>query len=428
MLTALKTRDYRLLWSGQAISHFGDQFHLIALPWLVLTLTHDPLQLGIVLALAGIPRAALMLLGGAFADRHSPRTIMLVSDVVRFALVGVLGVAVLTGSVRLWMVYVLAVGFGVVSGFFMPAAEAALPRLLPKDELEGGNALMMGVDQLASFVGPSAAGTLIAAFGASASGAAGLVGVGVALLVDSVSFLVSAATLVLIRALPALGAGSDRHPLAAVVDGLRFAMSRPGFRWMLGMVAGANMALVGPLTVGVPVLAQTRFVEGVAAYGMILAAYGIGNLLGMIGAGTLPRLSSGAFSVAVVSLFIGFGIVIASLAVIKSAWLAAALMVVLGLGNGYIAVTLISTLQRVTPPEMLGRVMSLMMLGMIGLVPLSQAVTGAALKLGPAPVFGAAGLGIALLGVGAAIRHRSWSIDAFEGAAAPAVPAASEAA
>ena len=67
MLSTLKTRDYRLLWIGQGISHLGDQFHLIALPWLVLTLTHDPFQLGLVLALAGIPRAAVMLIGGAFA-------------------------------------------------------------------------------------------------------------------------------------------------------------------------------------------------------------------------------------------------------------------------------------------------------------------------------------------------------------------------
>ncbi len=167
MFAALKTRDYRLLWVGQSISHLGDQFHLIALPWLVLTLTHDPLQLGFVLALAGIPRASLMLIGGAFADRHSPRTIMLVSDVLRFVLTGALAFIVLTGTVQIWMVYALALAFGVVSGFFMPAAEASLPRLLQSDELEGGNALMMGADQLAQFVGPALAGTLIALFGAS---------------------------------------------------------------------------------------------------------------------------------------------------------------------------------------------------------------------------------------------------------------------
>ena len=171
MFAPLKTRDYRLLWIGQGISHLGDQFHLIALPWLVLSLTHDPFQLGLVLALAGIPRAAVMLFGGAFADRHSPRLIMLVSDALRFVIAGALAVSILTGSVQLWMVYVLALSFGVVSGFFMPAAEASLPRLLKDEQLEGGNALMMGVAQLMSFVGPALAGTVIAVFGATQAGA-----------------------------------------------------------------------------------------------------------------------------------------------------------------------------------------------------------------------------------------------------------------
>ena len=98
MFSALSTRDYRLLWIGQGISHLGDQFHLIALPWLVLTLTHDPFQLGLVLALAGVPRAAVMLLGGAFADRHSPRLIMLISDLLRLVITAALAASILTGT------------------------------------------------------------------------------------------------------------------------------------------------------------------------------------------------------------------------------------------------------------------------------------------------------------------------------------------
>ena len=149
IFSAFRTRDYRLLFSGQAISHFGDQFHMIALPWLVLTLTHgDALQLGLVLAVAGVPRALLMLVGGAWADRHSPRAIMLVSDILRFVLTAALATAILTGTAQLWMVYVLAFSFGVVSGFFMPAAESAVPRVLESDQLESGNSMMMGADQL----------------------------------------------------------------------------------------------------------------------------------------------------------------------------------------------------------------------------------------------------------------------------------------
>jgi MFS family permease len=410
MFSVLKTREYRLLWIGQGISHLGDQFHLIALPWLVLSLTHDPLQLGIVLALAGVPRAALMLLGGAFADRHSPRTIMLVSDTLRFLLVGAMAAAVLTGSVRVWMVYVLAVGFGTVSGFFMPAAEAALPRLLETDQLEGGNALMMGASQLATFAGPAAAGTLIAVLGGSSSaGAAGLAGIGVALAVDAVSFAVSAGSLLLMRPLAALGGGAESHPFAAVIEGLRFSVANTGFRWMLGMIAFANLMIAGPLAVGIPVLAQTRFAEGAAAFGFIISAYGIGNLVGMVGAGSLPRASSRAFTLLVVGLFACFGAVIVSLGFVTSTWLAVAMMVVLGLGNGYIAVTAISTLQRMTPKAM------------IGLAPLSQAAAGAAIKLGPSVLFGFAGGGLLVLAAYAALRHREWGLDAMEAQSAAAV-------
>jgi MFS family permease len=427
MLSALKGREYRLLWIGQAVSHLGDQFHLIALPWLVLTLTHDPFQLGLVLALAGIPRAAVMLIGGAFADRHSPRVIMLVSDALRFVIAGALAVSILTGSVQLWMVYALAAGFGVVSGFFMPAAEASLPRLLEDKQLEAGNALMMGADQLMSFVGPALAGVVIALFGAShvAGATAGsLTGVGVAFGVDALSFAVSAAMLALMHALPALAAGDGAHPLAAVAAGLRFTFRRPVFLWMLGLIAGVNLLLIGPLMVGIPVLAQTRFTQGAAAFGMLMAAFGLGSLAGMIAAGTLPRPSSRSFSALIVVLFVGFGLVIGALAFITSAWVGAALLALLGVGDGYVAVTLMTTVQRVTPPAMLGRVMSLLMLAMLGVQPISTAVSGAVIGLGADVLFAGCGAGVLAIAFVAWAFRRSWSLQALEAGG----PAAAESA
>ena len=418
MFAVLKTRDYRLLWIGQSISHLGDQFELIALPWLVLSLTHDPLQLGFVLALAGIPRALLMLIGGAFADRHSPRTIMLVSDALRCALAGLFAVTVLTGTVQVWMVYALALAFGVVSGLFMPAAEASLPRLLRGDELEGGNALMMGADQLASFVGPALAGTLIALFGVSSAAgqqSASLTGVGVAFAVDALSFAVSAATLVLIGSLPALGAGDGRHPLAAIAEGLRFTMSRPAFRWLLALIAAVNLLLVGPLFVGIPVLTQAQFAQGAAAFGFLVSAYGIGNLCGMIVAGSAPRPSSRAFTSVVLALFAGFGLVIAALAFLTSVWVGVVLLAALGVGNGYVAVVMMTLVQRMTPAAMLGRVMSLVMLAMLGVTPLSQALSGVIVKLGPAVLFVGCGAGMLVVTAVAALCRRSWSLDALVG-------------
>src|SRR5258707_9061731 len=82
----LSVRNFRLLWIGEGISLLGDQFYMIALPWLVLQLTGSPLALGTVMALAGIPRALFMLVGGAFVDRFSPHAVMLASNFARLVL------------------------------------------------------------------------------------------------------------------------------------------------------------------------------------------------------------------------------------------------------------------------------------------------------------------------------------------------------
>lgn len=417
MLSVLKNRDYRLLFTGQGISYLGDQFHLIALPWLVLTLTHDPLQLGLVLAVAGIPRAALMLVGGAFADRHSPRTIMLVSDALRFAVTAALAAAILTGTARVWMLYVLALTFGVVSGFFMPAAESAVPRLLEDGELESGNGLIMGASQLASFVGPAAAGLLIAAFGASAqaSGSAGevasLLGIGAAFVVDACSFLVSAVALARMRRLPALNPDAATHPLADVAAGVRYAWSSRPIKWMVVLMAIANFLITGPLLVGVPVLAATRLAGGAAALGVILSAAGLGSLGGMVIAATTKRPSDGLFAWLVAALMAGFGVAVGALGFVTATWIAASLMLVTGLGNGYIAVVAVTAVQRMTDEAFLGRVMSLIMLAAVGLIPVSQALAGAIIKLSPDALFVGAGLGFGVVALLAVSKRSMWAIE-----------------
>src|SRR5579872_1128215 len=100
--TLFQTHDFRLLWIGQGTSLLGDQFFMIAMPWLVLKLTGDPVSLGIVMALMGIPRAVFMLVGGVITDRFSSRQIMILSDLIRLVLIALLTVIVLLGQVQLW--------------------------------------------------------------------------------------------------------------------------------------------------------------------------------------------------------------------------------------------------------------------------------------------------------------------------------------
>ena len=407
MLSALRDRDYRLLWLGQAISFLGDQFHLVALPWLVLTLTGDPLQIGLALAAASIPRAVFMLVGGAWADRHSPRLIMLASDLVRFVVAGLLATAILTGNAEMWMVYVLAIVFGTVSGFFQPAANATIPRILDDENLESGNSLFQIADQGAAFLGPAAAGVLIAVFGQSLVGgeaAASLAGIGVAFAVDALSFGVSALCLVFMRPLEAAETGEDQHPVQAIKQGLVWVWNEAEIRWMLIIIALANALVSGPLLVGLPVLANERLGQGAAAFGIILSVFAAGNLVGMVVAGSIPRLSGRAFVAAAVGLIGGFGVAIGALAFVTATWEALPLMALVGVANGYMAVTFITQLQRVTPETMLGRVMGLFMLSMYGLMPISQIAAGVVVSNSLNLLF--IGAGTALLGVAALAATR----------------------
>lgn len=134
----------------------------------------------------------------------------------------------------------------------------------------------------------------------------------------------------------------------------------------------------------------------------------------MVVAGTARRPSSYLFSGLIIGLFAGFGVVIALLAAVTSVWVGVVLLMVLGVGDGYVAVTMMSVVQRVTPKAMLGRVMSLVMLAMLGLMPVSTALAGAIIKLGPTALFAGAGAGLLLVTAVAAAGRRGWSLDALE--------------
>ncbi len=379
MARVMSLRDFRLLFAGSATSLLGDQFVLIATPWLVLRLTGDPLVLGIILALEGIPRAVFMLLGGAVTDRVSPRLVMLISDLIRLVLTGLMAYAVFLGRVEIWMLYAFALGFGLVAGFAIPAQTSIVPMLVQREDLQAGNSLMMGVTQLLGFVGPTIAGILIGGYAKS------LVGIGLAFAIDAISFAVSAACLWLIssvrRPQPGQGAGQAESVWGSIMTGLRYLWANAGLRLMVLVMAAVNFLLMGPLMVGIPVLADQRLPEGALAYGLLMSAYAGGSLSGYLLAGALPHPNGAAMSRYLVLLLVGFGAVIGSLGLIRSTWVDFGLLLLLGLANGYFAITLISWLQAHTPKDMLGRIMSIMMFSGTGLAPVSQAIAGVVSKL-----------------------------------------------
>lgn len=402
MARVMSLRDFRLLIAGAATSLLGDQFALIATPWLVLTLTNDPLALGTVLALEGIPRALFMAFGGAITDRLSPRRMMLIANVTRFFLTAIMAALVLGGVAQLWMVYLYGLLFGTVAGFSIPAETSIVPTLVDEQDLQAGNSIMMGIAQLAGFAGPTIAGITIGRFAGSYEG------VGVAFAFDSFSFVVSAVTLQLIRSAGQKMASGDAPPregvLASIRSGMQYLWTDSPLRFLFLVLTAINFLLMGPLMVGIPVLANQRLPEGATAFGLLMSAFAGGNLLGYLLAGSLPRVGGAKLRWIIILLFGAYGIVIGSLGFIPSTWIDFGLLFLLGLGNGYMAVIMITWMQSRTPKDMLGRMMSLVMLAGTGLAPISSAAAGALSRLNLNLTFAVPGALVLLLTLWMAFR------------------------
>lgn len=371
----LGLRDFRLLFTGASTSLLGDQFVLIATPWLVLQLTGDPVALGVVLALEGLPRALFMLLGGAVTDRYSARKVMIVADAARAFLTAAMAASILAGTIHLGMVYAFALAFGTIAGFAIPAENSMVPLLVHRDDLKAGNALIMGATQFSAFVGPTVAGIVIASFTAS------LTGVGVAFATDSATFVVSSVAFILIRRRPRTRTGHSAPALhRSVWEGIRAVLADVPLRFAFLVLASVNLLLVGPLMVGIPLIAHERLAEDATAFGVLMAAFAVGNLGGYIIAGATPQPGRTGTRVILLGTLASFGAVVALLSVVTHLWLGFGLFAVVGAGNGYLAVTLFTWVQGRTSEQMLGRTMSLVTFSSIGLVSVSQFAAGALAK------------------------------------------------
>jgi MFS family permease len=184
---------------------------------------------------------------------------------------------------------------------------------------------------------------------------------------------------------------------ASILSGIKFLWEDKALRLMFIVITAVNFLFVGPLLVGIPVLADQRLPEGAVAFGLLMSAYAGGNLAGYLLAGSLPRPTGTTMRVFLISLLVAFGLALGSFGFIRSTWLDFTLMLTLGLGNGYIAITLFTWIQLRTPKTMLGRMMSIIMLSNTGLVPISQAISGAVSKWSLTMLFVGAGVLVLLV-------------------------------
>lgn len=418
----LKSRNFRLLWAAGTLSAIGDQFDLITFPWLVLLITGDPLAVGTIIAVSSIPTVFFMLIGGSLVDRFSPHLMMQTNNLVRVVLSTSLAILVLTGLTNLWALYLFALLKGIADAFYYPAQAALLPRIVTREQLRQSNAVVQTTVELSGFVGPLLAGALIAvASGTHATalapdGAAAAppstTGVGLAFAVVAVAFFVAALLLAGMRlkrrdpAAAARPAEQDSRTgiWASIVQGLRFVRADAAMFTLFILIAGIELFVQGPAIVGIPILANTQLPEGVLALGIISAAYAGGSLLGAVLAGALPAPKR-RLGPLFMMLFALSGLLLMPFGFLTVTWIAAGLVLVIGIMGGYTNILFTAWLQGRTPQAMMGRVMSLLMVASIGLSPVSNAVSGALIKLSLGWVFVGAGAAMALLCLLAGVRR-----------------------
>ncbi|MDZ5632622.1 MFS transporter [Janthinobacterium sp. GMG1] len=372
----LRHTNFRWLLGGGLVSMLGDQFSMLALPWLVLSLTNDSLSLGIAVALMGAPRAVLILFGGAIADRYSPRRVLQLSKYANAAILLALSGLLMLDQASLALAYAAALALGIASAFAIPAGTAILPQAVPPQSLQSANGLQMGARQLSLLAGPLLAALVLGAHGGGQQ--TGMAALAAAFAIDALTFLFSAWTLrqVSLRPLAAAAAQGMWRDMAA---GLAMVWRDIALRSCYAYWAVVAFFVMGPLQVALPVLASERL-HGAAALGLLMGAHGAGTLAGMLASSLGGAWLRRRFGATLLLVDAVVGLLLMGLGQISTAWQGAALLAVTGLLGGYLQVAIFTWIQRRVAPAMLGRAMALFMGIFLGLAPLSAAATGALLR------------------------------------------------
>jgi MFS family permease len=363
VLRAFRSRNFRLLWTGQAVSLLGDTAFLVALGWRTFTLTGSARSLGYVLTLQGVGLLSTVLIGGALADRYDRRTMMLVSDLSRFGLIGALTVIDGTGHLSIGILLGLAFAEGLATGFFTPALGGLVPLVVEEPGLGSANALIGMARQGSLLVGPSVAGLLY-----------GFTGSTVVFGFNAASFLVSFAFVWLTRPRIAERAAAE-GTLREIGAGFRYVAGVPWLWVTILLFAFVLMCQWAPIQVLTPKLVHSHFHLGVRAYGFVFSMLGAGMIVGAVSFAQLnPRRRRGLVSYLIWMVNSLLVIVFA-----LSPWYPVAVIAAFLRGTciGFGVAVWETMLMELVPQHMLSRVISLDWFGSFGLTPIGLLVVGA---------------------------------------------------
>lgn len=357
---ALEERDFRIFWLGQLVSVTGTWMQTVAQGWLVLQLTGSPFVLGLAAAARSVPVLLLAFPAGIVADRFDRRLIVISTNVVAAVASIVLGILAITGQVSVPIILLIAAVLGVTNAFEMPARQSYVSELIGRQHLANAIALNSLLFNSARVVGPALAGILVA-----------LVGPGWAFLLNGVSFVPVIVGLLLISAVYVpRPVGAARSALPEV---LRYLRREPRVALLLWLLAAQTIFASGQFILG-PALAEDLG-QGAEGLGVLLSASGAGAVVGGIRLAATAQRASRWRVLLGAGLALGGGL--AAIGIAQSYAVTLLCLVVTGWGTVTFNASSNTLIQSIVPDRLRGRVLSLYVLMLLGLMPVAGVLMGA---------------------------------------------------
>jgi MFS family permease len=419
-LSALRHRDFRLYWVGQAISLVGTWMQVMAQGWVVTDLSSDAIVLGLLNAAGSLPMLLLSLKGGELADRMEKRRILIATQIAMMLLAFGFAGLVYSGRLALWHVFAMSVLLGIAAAFDLPAAQSMPPELVEPEEIPNAVALMQSIFHGARLVGPALAGILIARFGR-----------GSAFIANGASYIAVIFTLTAIAPRPARarrpgaggpGAGGGRSMIG---EGFAYVRSEPAVRALIALTALIT-GLIFPF-LAVLMVYYVRYALGTddaQVLGLMMSASGLGSL---IGAAAIFSGSARSRRGWLVGGILGVCVGLVGLSVARAIALVLPFAAVLAFSVSSLMGRVSQMVQERVPGELRGRVMGIYSLSFSGIMPFAAMLWSWLVdRMGRGQGYtrvmqiSAALFLVAALGV----VWQAWGALAFEARAAPAGPPA----
>lgn len=358
--SALRHRNFRLYWFsgiGQSAA-LGMQF--LILGWLALELTDSAAQLGIVIAIYGVPNLAMLTVGGIVADRIDRRWLLFVSRMLVMGMILLVATLTVLELISIWHIYGIALVLGTIQGLNMPAQMAIVPDLVEGEDILNATSLNMAVFNTGRIMAPSLAGLIIEH-----------AGMGYALYLNAACYAVSCIFLVMLRDLGSSGRDDRTNVIRDLVDGVRFTAKSPVAFTLVGLSFGFGFFGAAYVQV-LPAFGREVLNMNADGAGFLLTVAGIGSLVGNLVIASLG--DTRGKNLLLLGMIFTFGITLLLFALSPVYLVSLALLFLTGVGfTGFISVGT-TILQITTPPELRGRMMSFWLNGAamhyIGALPL----------------------------------------------------------